>query len=169
MKYDYDPSFSLKGDFLDQAKDRARDRRLDRLVARHAEQMNRAKEYTNIIIVAGYAAFFGLWAGIAQDIDVRARATAAALLTLSLMAFISWEIISMYYRAESHKPFNELLLQTPYESEFEDSWDAAVAANERIYNRYIKAWPWFLIISVFTGLCGAAILFGAAAAKGLGY
>ncbi|QIF82567.1 hypothetical protein [Brevundimonas sp. 'scallop'] len=158
----------VKGDFFYEVRDRARDARIDRLQARHLDAVSKGKDYTNFVIAAGYAAFFGLWAGVASDIGVRPRCAAAALMGVSLMMFIGWEILSMYQRGKAAKAFNDLCFDVLPRDEFEQKWDAAIATEHRISNWYIRAWTWVLWPTVATGLSGAAILAGAAAAKGFG-
>lgn len=168
---DYDPGllkFIPQGELLNETRDRIRDARISRLVTRHAEAQAKAKEYTNFVIVAGYAAFFALWSGVASDLPSQPRCASAALIGVSLLVFIGWEITTMVARDAADRPFDDICYDVYPTDDFEGRWERAAAAAARIHNRYRKAWPWVLGVSIVTGLGGAAILTGTAAAKGLG-
>lgn len=157
---------NFRGSLIDHELARARDVRLSRLIARHHEQQTKAKEYTNLIIVAGYAAFFTLLAAVGADIGPRARCASAVLIAVSLMGFICWEVVGMWLRAQTDAKFDELIApRIEFPAGFEERWDMAVGEVTVDYHRYRAVWPWVLSFVVVTGLSGAAILAGAALAK----
>ena len=160
-----DEKLTIQGDYIGDLEARSRDARLNRLVARHGEVMGKARDYTNIIIVAGYVAFFTLWAGIADDLDVLVRCLTAGLLGLSLVVFVGWEIAGMVIRVIAERPFGELDPTDHYPGDFEERWDRAMAVSIRMQRQYITAWPWVLGVSAGPGLAGGALLAGAAFAR----
>lgn len=168
QEFDGGKDLNLKGEFLDGVRDRERDARLNRLVARHGELTARSRDYANFILVAGYAAFFALWADVAQDVGLIARCATVVLLGLSLIVFIAWELAGMVLRVKAEKPFAVIRDDVGYEEGFEDRWDAAVAESVRLHAPYQLCWPWVLGFTIVTGMGGAAILTGAALAKVLG-
>ena len=156
-----------RGDFLDEVRDRARDARIGRHVAFQAERETKAKEYTNFVIVAGYAAFFALWSGIASDLTVRMRCVTVAMMAVSLIVFIGWEILTMVVRGRSAAAFNKISFDVEPNDDFDTQWDLARAEAARIEHRYHALWPWFLGTSVVTGMAAAAVLAGAAISRAI--
>jgi hypothetical protein len=57
-----------------------------------------ATAYDNVILLAGYAAFFGLWAGVSGDVTPACRLITAALMGVSLFCYILWQIAQMWNR-----------------------------------------------------------------------
>lgn len=149
--------------------DADREARLDRLLNRYSEAINRGKEYTNVIILGGYAAFFALWSTVAGDIGPAARCMAGGLLSVSALVFISWEVLQMYVHAQERSDFAAIIdFKGPYPSDFDRKWSALQAREYRRLAGLQKWWLTVLTISVATGLPGGAILAGAALARGFG-
>lgn len=118
----------------------------------------KGREYTNFIIVAGYAAFFALWTDVAKDIDRESRLLSGGLLGLSLVLFIAWEIVKMATNAREGRLLSEAI------------WGASsrddLANRSRNAERQINAadmfvhdlWPAIFIPTVLSGLVGALVL-----------
>lgn len=64
-----------------------------------ASTFSQAQAYTNLIIAAGYAGFFGIWSFVKDDLTRGTMFWSALLISLSLAAFIAFEIYGMYYRS----------------------------------------------------------------------
>jgi hypothetical protein len=56
---------------------------------------DKAAAYTNSIVIAGYAGFFGLWALTRRYFTRSIALTAALLITISLTIFVAFEIFKM--------------------------------------------------------------------------
>lgn len=155
-----DMNFTLRGgELIDDAAERSRNRRWDRIIARYGEQIARGKDYTNVVVLAGYAAFFALWGGVAADIGPVLRCLAGALLIASATVFVIHEISGMYAQATSTSDFGDLLdIQEAYPSDFEDRWDAMRAAQEKRTAWLYRLWKPCFLFSVTTGVGGAGIL-----------
>jgi len=65
---------------------------MGRMQASHAS-------YTNLIIVAGYAAFFTFWSTLKNDLPKWLYAVSGLLIVLSLLVFIAWEVTKMIWGA----------------------------------------------------------------------
>ncbi|MBN0315103.1 hypothetical protein JTM73_33150, partial [Pseudomonas aeruginosa] len=59
--------------------------------------MTQASNYTNLIMVAGYAGLFGLWSTLVGRLPQWLYALCGLLALLSLLLFVSWEIIKMVW------------------------------------------------------------------------
>jgi hypothetical protein len=62
------------------------------------DAQGKATAYDTAITVAGYGAFFGLWAGVASDVAPKVRAATAALMGISLLLYVSWVMLAMLNR-----------------------------------------------------------------------
>lgn len=152
------PPGDLKGVYFDDARRRWEFSYYDKWVTSQAELLTRGRDYTNFIIVAGYAAFFGLWAGLAQDLSSLVRLSAGGLMSISLLLFVSWELVAMHHRIASANRLGRVLSETTYPDDFESKWRQACARNARNEFKFIQLWPWVFYPTCFTGLLGGGIL-----------
>lgn len=139
------------------------------LISRHdyfgtvAEYQSRlfdaSSAYNQIIIIGGFAAFFGVLSAVAKDIDPLVRLTAAGLILLSVTIYVSWVVISMT-TLQSH---NLATLATFSEGEegFEERYRASVAANHAKSNKIQRFWKPVVWSAGLSGF-GAAMVLGAA-------
>lgn len=70
----------------------------ERLLEYHASLYSKASAYDNAVILAGFAAFFALWAGTADDIPRFARLITVAMMGVSLMSYVAVTIGQMLLR-----------------------------------------------------------------------
>lgn len=80
-----------------------------------------ARAYTNVVIVAGYAGFFGIWTQMVDEVTKATKFWSGLLISLSIGGFIAWELYGMVVRSKSllgmatavNEPerFEELILQ----------------------------------------------------------
>ncbi|WP_375450609.1 hypothetical protein [uncultured Devosia sp.] len=61
----------------------------------NAASYERRAAYTNLIVLAGYAGAFSLWAFVREDITTQGNAAIAICLSVSLMLFVGFEIFKM--------------------------------------------------------------------------
>lgn len=57
-----------------------------------------AQAYTNVVLVAGYAGFFGIWSFVRDDLSRGTMFISALLITISLGFFVLWEVAGMIMR-----------------------------------------------------------------------
>ena len=60
-------------------------------------QYSNARAYANVVIVAGYAAFFAIWAAARDDIPVLATRWALLLMVFSATVFVLFEVVKMIW------------------------------------------------------------------------
>ncbi|MFU4332516.1 hypothetical protein ACM726_29895, partial [Pseudomonas aeruginosa] len=58
-----------------------------------------AFNYTNLILVAGYAGFFAFWSTLSEKVPTLLFSITGLLILISLVLFISWELIKMCWGA----------------------------------------------------------------------
>ncbi|EOX4461723.1 hypothetical protein ACJ5M5_001571 [Vibrio alginolyticus] len=60
-----------------------------------AHVYGKANSYSNVIIAAGYVGFFTLWSSLKSDLPQWAILSSGALILISLMTFIGFELYKM--------------------------------------------------------------------------
>jgi hypothetical protein len=120
-----------------------------------AHAYGQAQAYTNVLLLAGYAGFFGIWSFLSPTLSKGQILWSAFLVSISLATFIVWEVVQSYFRSRS-------LLGLARAIEVPDLVSERLAQywrNEQ--NRTIaqgRAWVVAFGISVVTGLLGVLVL-----------
>jgi hypothetical protein len=121
------------------------------------ESMAAATNYTNVIMVAGYAALFTLWVQMSGDGPgkfTRLTSFAAALsLSISVLAFVGWEIAGMVIRSKVNIALARAV-NNPAE------FESRVREHREKMSALMRHFQpiWAVVISVAAG--GALIAFG---------
>ena len=121
------------------------------------KMMTHATNYTNLILVAGYAGFFGFWSTIVNKLPQPIYAISGLLALISLLLFISWEITKMVGSYKRLSGNNELIKHIKHGDKPLLMLEAAMNLHSMRMNRL---WKWFLIPTVVTGVAPALLLLG---------
>jgi len=122
---------------------------------------DKASAYTNLMIVAAYAGFFGLWQ-LAKDTLPKDLARWSALLMLiSVVIFVAVEVIKMVM--VQHSVFSQAsTLNTPEVRQSPEALNKAFAkigaAHEQVNFYFRKLWVVALILTILSGMSAASIL-----------
>lgn len=123
---------------------------------------DKATAYTNFIIVAGYAAFFGLWSITKIYLSHDQVLWAALLMCMSAGTFVFFEVYKMAFVSHSFsKKYLALIEQAkgkPLQEILEDI-NRLEAESRRYALTFLPAWRVFLLVAVVTGLGGVGTLF----------
>jgi len=122
---------------------------------------DKAIAYTNLIVIAGYAAFFGLWQ-ITRDYLPQSHALWAALLiAISAAVFVLFEVTKMYVSSRTLLALNRIIT----DPEIIKSPQRILEELERfnVQSRQFAVhfgywWHFVLAVCVATGLTGIGIL-----------
>lgn len=132
------------------------DQQIEAFIQLNEKLMGHATNYTNLIMVAGYAGFFAFWSTLTGKIPAWLFSTCGLLITLSLTLFISWELIKMFWSSSHMRKTQAILAQSRR--------PATVADYEKATREFSaaahKVWMLFLIPSVTTGVLAAIMLVG---------
>ncbi|HEY8085003.1 MAG TPA: hypothetical protein VIE69_05310 [Methylophilaceae bacterium] len=109
---------------------------------------DKSASYTNLIMVAGYAAYFAMWSNTVSLISACLARVSAALMLISLITFIFWEVTKMILIALNNKNLAQVSL-APL-SEFQSMLQAQQLKENRLMARLAKAWPTVLFIAIPT-------------------
>lgn len=111
--------------------------------------------YTNLIMVAGYAAYFALWSNTSALISQCLARISATLMLISVFTFVFWEVTKMIVISLNNKNMAKIAL-APNEN-FESMLQAFLINEQTIMARLTTAWPIILFIAIPTALVAIGI------------
>jgi hypothetical protein len=113
--------------------------------------------YTNLIMVVGYAGLLTLWSKLKPDLPPALFSLTGLLIGLSLVLFISWELVKM---VGGHLKIRRL--QKSLEGAKPGPGTIARFQNElQGYEAgWAKLWPWFFIPTLISGIGASLLLLG---------
>jgi hypothetical protein len=123
--------------------------------------------YLNVVTLGGYAAFFGLWSLLGNDIPLKLKFWSGLLIGVSVLLFVGFEIIKA---AVLHWQLRKLLQasktppQTPLQvlHERQAAWDSAQQTTVKVV---VGIWCVVFPVTILTGMGGALVLLYAFALK----
>jgi hypothetical protein len=131
----------------------------DKQVQTALEVMNRMQaghaSYTNLVIAAGYAAFFAFWSTLKNELPSWLYAISGLFIILSLIIFIVWELMKMVWSAIAFRRIEARLASHTPDADIMIKWQQELTSFDR---RIGKLWIWFLIPTVVFGLTSALCL-----------
>jgi len=131
--------------------------RRERLIDHAAGVYGHAANYDNVIIVAGYVAFFALWQGVAADVTPQARLLTCAGMGVSLLIYIGWTIAQMLVR-QNFEHERADILSIADTSEFHRLWEDNSRRHKIAELRLIRFWPYTFVPTVILGVGSALTL-----------
>lgn len=168
LRFGYDELVLLRNAMSDKAlEEAAREEEFQRdLRARHdyfgtvaeyqSRLMDSATAYNQIIILAGYVAFFGVWSAVKGDIPHWILRSSGGAMLVSLIVFIGWTVFGMFQlqtqNMKTLKTFEEGV------DGFEGRFRAAVASGLQDTGWLHKCWTWIVLTSGSTGFVAASLL-----------
>ncbi|MCC7387307.1 MAG: hypothetical protein IT431_00920 [Phycisphaerales bacterium] len=137
-------------------RSRRRSEQLDDTAELINRQFDRASAYANLIIAAGYAAFFVAWSSLQPSDQPRLHAAAALAILASATGFLGWEVFKMTHMGIIYHRVIPLLDAEPGNARVNLDRIRQVL---RAHNLWIaRLWlPWLIAI-LASGLAGAAML-----------
>lgn len=132
----------------------------DHYLEYHHSLYSTAAIYDNAVILAGFAAFFALWAGIAGDLPKFARLIDVALMGVSLMAYVAVTIGQMLQR-QFFLEWKRGALFSAYADDaqrFVEEWDAIGLAYEGQTDRTMQLAIGGFWLSLGSGFAAAVLL-----------
>ncbi len=140
--------------------------RMDQIVKGQVQIFEKAQAYTNVIIAAGYAGSLALWNFAKPNMTPRGVAWTVLLIGISLVAFVTWEITLMIYRATAMAAFGKAVRKQPTDFfRLLDEYNAE--QQQRAAKNYIL-WKVTLAPTILMGYAGALLIIYNAAANIVG-
>jgi hypothetical protein len=124
-------------------------------------QFDKAATYTNVFVIGGYAAFWGLWAATKTLILPTQALIAALLMLMSITAFVFFEIYKQHHMsAQLWQRRN--ILRDPANRTSAQAYMAALKRFESETEQYnvgfLKYWRFSSYVSIGAGLAAVAVL-----------
>lgn len=127
-----------------------------------ASTFDKGAAYTNVILVAGYAAFFGLWSLVKDLGSPMSRWSILATLA-SVTLFVIFEFVKMTFLGRQNMRRYKLFHKEAAGMTFEELRDAGSALDVDLAaqsNRFLVFWVAVVPLSAFLGFLGVALLAG---------
>lgn len=130
----------------------------NKLIDFHASVYGFAATYDNIVVLAGYGAFFALWASINQDLTIGQRLISAALIGVSLTCYVGWHIAEMLMHQKHEYRKRDVFDLRADPTKFNEAW-LRVDREEAVFSARLTKFLWFpLFVPVVLGLAGGIYL-----------
>jgi len=118
--------------------------------------------YTNVIIIGGYAGFFGLWSLTKSYLSKEQVLWSAIFIFISIFGFVFFEVVKMIFTSYSLLRRNNSISDPSLENDpvkLLDNLKQYDKDTEKHSTIFIKYWNIMLVITVTTALIAIAILF----------
>lgn len=132
------------------------EKKIDTLIKIQAALFDKAAAYTNIVIVAGYVAFYAVWSKSEAYISDTWFVLSALLVTFSALTFVCFEVFKSLITREAFKGLIKVL-DAPVE-QIDAKLDEQKINEERLTARVVRAWVVVFPVTLLTGIGGAIIL-----------
>ncbi len=140
-------------------KEAARQAR-EAIIEIQAAAYDRAAAYTNLILLGGYAGAFAIWAYTLDQLTPKATILIALLLTISLTAFIFFEVYKMVLATRAVLKQTKLLAEDLPPKAFLQRLEALKREHDgSTVTTLMRVWIVIMAISVGTALAAVAIIF----------
>ena len=141
---------------VDKAQKNETDQRIDVMIKVASALYDKAVAYTNVIILAGYAALFTVWSTMKAKMSHAEMLVAAFCITFSLVFFVFWEVTKMIVNSKSLTGLLNVLKAPP--QEFDQRLAELQKADQRLNIKLLRFWIVILVFTVVPGLIAAAVL-----------
>jgi hypothetical protein len=122
---------------------------------------DKAVTYTNVIIIGGYASFFGLWSLSKPYLSAVQARWAALIMLLSVSTFVFFEVYKMMVTTREQHNYAQIL-KNPEARTNPNVWLARLQEYEQNCKRqnitFIRIWGINVIVAVVTAAVAVGIL-----------
>lgn len=143
-------------ELAERAQKQQQDERVDVIIKIMSALFDKAAAYTNIIIVAGYIAFFTVWGNMKESLSETEMLLSAFSITISLVFFVFLEVGKMIINSQSFRGLMKVINAPP--DQFEKKLQEQQKAEQRLHIKVFRAWIVVLVLTVVPGLVGAGVL-----------
>ena len=152
-------------DFMRAAASREQQRQADAIIETQIKILtvtyDKAVAYTNLIVLAAYAGFFGLWQITKEYIPKNLALWSALLILISVVTFVAFEIITMVY-VHHNVQTTVAALKDPEVRKNPQSVNNALIeislVHERVTFHLMRVWAMALVLTISTGMAGSGLL-----------
>jgi hypothetical protein len=126
-----------------------------------AASYDKAIAYTNLLIVAGYACFFGMWKMTENYLSKGQILWSALLMTTSAIIFVFFEVTKTFYSSRQLQKLNSIVTNEEINSSFQKLHEAFAEYNKKVCKHVVVWgywWSFSWIATVLFGLSAVGIL-----------
>ncbi len=152
---DVDPQKVIQQVHLEQQK-RQQQEQIDTLVKVLSSTYDKAVAYTNVVIIAGYVAFFAIWNNTRETQSQLSLIATALLITFSCSVFVIWETYKMIVTAKHMSEFAKLIEED--KENFSENLQAAVKKEQLLRVSLARTWKLVLFLTITPAAAAVAIL-----------
>ncbi len=115
---------------------------------------SRSAAYTNLILVAGYAAFFTVWKAMKSDLNEILILLSGLLVLVSVLLFVFFEVYGMFVRTLHFGDLQRKLAQKPSPTFVQE----IQAAEKELMAKAFRVWRIIFVPTVLLGMVGGLLL-----------
>lgn len=134
---------------------------LDFYIRLQSATFDQASRYTNLIVAAGYGAFFGLWSMTKNYLTPTQARLAAVSMLFSATVFVLFEVYKVgsmaIYLSEKDKIFRDPLVRNDLNLYIEKMEEREVIAAEH-NNSFVRVWKVVLALTVASAFFAVLVL-----------
>jgi hypothetical protein len=119
------------------------------------EAMSAAQNYTNVIMVVGYAALFTMWSQTKGTFTAGTTLATGVFLALSVFAFVGWEVFGMIVRSKTNIAIARAVADP---TQFERRMKSYRDDQQVFMRRFAPIWTAVMSFAVLTGVIAFVIL-----------
>jgi hypothetical protein len=120
-----------------------------------ANSYEHAKQYSNIIILGGYAGLFAIWNFTREDLQKWQVLSVGLCTLLSLFIYIVFELYGAWLRSTQVNNQVKELMEAEQLNRFPEEYGKSELARTQ---KYMAIWPYFFFCAIAFALIAAAIL-----------
>ena len=132
------------------------DKRIEDMIKIVSALYDKAAAYANLIMAAGYAAFFAVWANMKALMSPAQMRISALAMTVSLIIFVSWELTKMIRTSLSLK--KQLDLANSEGEEFAKKFAEHQKEQRAVNVKFLAVWPYVLGAAIVPAVIAAGVL-----------
>lgn len=129
---------------------------LQRTIEFQSRAVELSQGHIQVIILAGYAAFFALWSAMALDIPRESALFSGSMMIISVIVFVAWTVAGLVFAKIATERTMTVYLNGPVD--FWTSYQAAETQNLQGRSRLMRFWKPAVAVSGTTALIAALVL-----------
>lgn len=120
---------------------------------------DRASAYTNLVMAGGYAGSFATWAATRAQLTTNTNIAVALALTISLAAFIFFEVYKMTFTAVRFLKNRKLLVTPATPEQFNENLKKLSREEQKLSLFFMPIWVTVMFVAVGSALVAFCLLF----------
>lgn len=122
---------------------------------------DKSAAYTNLIVLAGYAGFFGLWQLTKEYVTADIARLSALFMLVSVVTFVAFEVVKMvviqHNIMEKAKVLKSPAVQKSSQA-FISAFTEMEAVHERVQFHFMRFWLVAMLVTILSGMTAASLL-----------